>query len=82
MLYLLFGYHDRFFELVRDAGPEPETWAAANVLMWEATVFRRSGFTAHPDYPDIAEQLGFFEIWEQRGPPDFCEKVNGDWVCE
>jgi len=82
MLYLLFGYHDRFFELVRDAEPEPETWTAADVLMWEGTVFRRSGFTAHPDYPDIAEQLGFFEIWDERGPPDFCEKVSGDWVCE
>ncbi len=20
--------------------------------------------------------------WEQRGPPDFCDKVGGDWVCE
>jgi hypothetical protein len=33
-------------------------------------------------YVELAESLGFIEIWEQRGPPDFCQKLDGEWVCE
>jgi len=50
--------------------------------MWIGTVFRHGGFTAHPKYLEAAESLGVIDIWEQRGPPDFCEKLNGQWVCE
>jgi len=43
---------------------------------------RRSGFTAHPKFLEIAEAWAIIKIWEKRGPPDFCEKVSGQWVCE
>ena len=48
----------------------------------QGTIVRRLGFTAHPGYLEIAEIMGFFHIWEQRGPPDFCDEVGGEWVCE
>ena len=44
--------------------------------------FGREGYTSHPMYLEVAERLGLIDIWEQRGPPDFCEKVGGKWVCE
>jgi hypothetical protein len=22
------------------------------------------------------------ELWDQRGPPDMCEKLDGQWVCK
>ncbi len=79
--YLLFGYLDRYYELIFEAGP-PKTWTDADLYMWQGTVFRHGGFTAHPKYLEAAESFGTIDVWEQRGPPDFCEKVNGQWVCE
>ena len=30
----------------------------------------------------VAEVMGFVELWEQRGSPDFCKKSNDNWTCE
>ena len=81
-LYLYFGYLDRHFELVLATEPGDSTWHYAGAHFWRGSVFRRLGFTAHPKYLEFAESMGIIHIWEQRGPPDFCEKVSGDWVCE
>ena len=79
--YLLFGYLDRFYEKLFAAGPDEDTWSDADLHFWQGTVFRRPEFTSHPRYLEAAESLGIFEIWENRGPPDFCKKVADDWVC-
>ena len=42
----------------------------------------QSGLTAHPRLLDVAEGMGYLDLWDQRGPPDFCEKVDDQWVCE
>jgi tetratricopeptide (TPR) repeat protein len=78
--YLFFGYLDRYYELIFEAGP-PKTWTDADLHMWKGTIFRHGGFTAHPKYLEAAESFGIIDVWEQRGPPDFCEKVGGEWVC-
>ncbi len=80
--YLLFGFLDRDFEIIITTGPSDTTWNAGGIYMWRGHVFRRTGFTAHPMYLEVAELMGFIHAWEQRGPPDFCEKVDGQWVCE
>jgi hypothetical protein len=54
----------------------------AERLIQVGTQNRRLGFTAHPKYLEVAEATGIMDVWEQRGPPDFCEKVDGQWVCE
>ena len=79
--YLLFGYLDRYYELIFEAGP-PKIWTDADLHIWKGTIFRHGGFTAHPKYLEAAESTGLIDVWEQRGPPDFCEKVDGQWVCE
>jgi predicted Zn-dependent protease len=81
-LYLLFGFLDRYFELVFATEPNASTWHLAGIHLWRGTIFRRLGFTAHPRYLELARSLGIVETWEQRGPPDFCEKLDGQWVCE
>ncbi len=81
-LYLYFGFLDRQFELILATEPDDMTWHYAGTHVWRGTIFRRLGFTAHPKYLEVAELLGVIHIWEQRGPPDFCEKVGGKWVCE
>ena len=79
--YLLFGFLDRYYEAILAAGPKVEIWSDAGVNFWHGTIFGRAEFIAHPKYLEVAELLGIIDVWEQRGPPDFCEKVAGDWVC-
>ena len=81
MWYLAFGFIDRYFELIFDFDLDA-TWTDADSLVYAGTIFSRLGFTAHPKYLEVAESLGIVELWEQRGPPDFCEKLGGEWVCE
>ncbi len=80
--YLLFGFLDRYFELILDLDPTDSSWTEAEVYLWPGTIYRRLCFTEHPKYHELAEYIGIIDVWEQRGPPDFCEKVGGKWVCE
>jgi len=80
--YLIFGFLDRHFELIFDLDLTDSTWSDAEIPVHDATIFRRLGFTAHPKYLEVAELIGNVDLWEQREPPDFCEKVDGEWVCE
>ena len=80
--YLFFGFLDRYFELILAADFTASTWNDAETLIHVGTIYRRLGFTAHPKYLEVVEPLDFIELWEQRGPPDFCKKVDDQWVCE
>jgi tetratricopeptide (TPR) repeat protein len=83
-LYLRFGFLDRFFELLDGLGTTTSNWNDAEELIVDATIKRRSGFTTHPRYLEVAEKYayGIVSLWDQRGPPDHCEKVSGQWICE
>ncbi len=80
--YLFFGFLDRYFESILDLDLTDSAWTDSDIPLSIGTIFRRLGFTAHPKYLEVAELLGIVAVWEQRGPPDFCEKVDGQWVCE
>jgi tetratricopeptide (TPR) repeat protein len=80
--YLHFGFLDHYFELILDLDLTDSTWTDADSFIWTGTIFRRLGFTAHPKYLEVAESIGIIDVWEQRGPPDFCEKLGDEWVCE
>ena len=82
MFYLLFGFFDKYYEMIFAAGPNDQSATDADVFVWQGTVLRPDEFTSHPRYLEVAELLGIIDVWEQRGPPDFCEKVDGQWVCE
>jgi TolB-like protein/Tfp pilus assembly protein PilF len=83
-LYLSLGFLDRYFELIDELGATTSNWNDAEIFVYAATIKRQSGFTAHPSYLDVAEKYvyGAVSLWEQRGPPDHCEKLGGQWVCE
>jgi len=81
-LYLLFGHLDRYVELILATEPGDSTWHDAGAHFWRGSIFWRLGFTAHPKYLDLADLMGITHVWEQRGPPDFCEKVGDEWVCK
>ena len=80
--YLVFGFLDRYFELILDLPVTYSVWTNAEIPVHNGTIRRRLGFTAHPQYLEVAESMGLIDVWEQRGPPDFCEKISGQWVCE
>jgi TolB-like protein/Flp pilus assembly protein TadD len=81
MWYLAFGFVDRYFEIILSLPLSDSTWTDADTLVYVGTVYRQFSITAHPKYLEVAESLGIVELWELRGPPDFCEKVGGEWVC-
>ena len=80
--YLFFEFPDRHFELIFDLDPVGTGWTDADVPLHDGSVFRRLGFTAHPKYLEAVALVGIVELWEQRGPPDFCKKTGGNWICE
>ncbi len=80
--YLFFGFLDRYFEQILATDLTDSRWTDAQNFVFDGTRYRRSGFTAHPKYLEVAEATGIVDVWEKRGPPDFCEKVDGEWVCE
>ena len=81
-LYSAFGFMDRYFDLLFELGVAAGGWGDAEVPIYDSTIDRQSGFTGHPRYLEIAEKWELFELWDLHGPPDMCEKLDGQWVCE
>ena len=80
--YYAFKFLDRFFEIIFEMGIYGDEWTPAEIAMTNATFLRQSGFTADPRYLEVAEAMRFFELWDERGAPDHCEKLDGQWACE
>lgn len=80
-LYLYFGLLDRYYEILLDHRPDYRERSQAVYYVWEGTLSRERGFFAHPKYLEVAKRMGFVEVWERRGAPDFCEKRAEQWVC-
>ncbi len=80
--YLQLGFLDRFYETIFFHGPNSHGQTMADINFFGGMVLGRTEFTAHPRYLEVAGLLGIKDIWEQRGPPDFCEKVRGQWMCQ
>jgi hypothetical protein len=53
-----------------------------STLVFNGLLELDSGLTADPRYLEIVKAMGLIDLWEQRGAPDFCEKLDGQWVCE
>ena len=80
--YLNYGYLDDYFAAIHKFRGEGGFWTNADALEHLGIVFRASGYTAHPAYLELAESDGIFDLWDHRGTPDHCQKVDGDWICE
>jgi hypothetical protein len=79
--YLYFGFNDRYYDVIRATHRRGDVWPNSAELIWHGHVLRRLGFTAHPKYLGVATDLGIVEVWEQRGPPDFCRRNGDRWTC-
>jgi len=81
-LYLSYGFLDRYYEMLDPASMGGTEWNDTELLLYQGQLFRQSGFTTHPRYLELAEAYGLIELWDQRGAPDHCEKLDGQWACE
>ena len=79
--YLQFGYLDDYYAAANKLRGNSTGWTNAELLEFNGVIFRRSGYTSHPAYLDYAKSDGLFDLWDQRGAPDHCQKVEGDWEC-
>jgi TolB-like protein len=78
---MYFGFLDRYYEVIFELDPGSSAWNIANIYLTAGIIGRRFGFTAHPRFIELAETMGIIEVWDKRGPPDFCDKIDGQWVC-
>jgi hypothetical protein len=76
-LHLGFRFLDRVFERISELGSR-----FSDYLFVCGTIDRRSGFTADPEYLELAKKYGLTKIWDRRGPPDHCKKIDSQWICE
>ena len=83
MWYLAFGYLDDYFAVIDRYYAETDTtWTNADALEQLGVFYSRSGYLSHPKFIRHMQRISMTEIWDRRGPPDRCRKIDGDWVCE
>lgn len=82
-LYLLFGYPDEFWRAVKKYEPDGGNhWSNAEPLHMFGSMFPDSGYMSHPAFMEYAAKSTLIDLWEKRGEPDRCSKIDGDWACE
>jgi TolB-like protein len=80
--FLAFRQWDDLFAVIDAYNTKATTWSDADHIMFLITIFRDSGITADPRYVAAMTDIGVVEAWDTRGPPDYCSKDTGTWVCE
>jgi hypothetical protein len=83
VFYLVFGYVDLYIEAIDSYGPSTTTfWSDVEILENWGVFLPVTGYRKTQQFLDRAEGSGLIELWEHRGPPDYCSKDSGEWVCE
>jgi TolB-like protein len=80
--YPFFGFFDRYYDYIFSLDLTDSSWTNADDFLDEIVIFRQLGITSDPRFLKVAELLGLTDVWEQRGPPDFCRRSGGVWACD
>ncbi len=76
--YLAFGYVDDAWRAIeQDRATSRSTWRNSQFIEFVGVSFPGTGFTRHPGFATP----GRVELWDSRGKPDMCDKIDGEWVC-
>lgn len=76
--YLAFGYVDDAWRAIeQDKATSRSTWRNSQFIEFVGVSFPGTGFTRHPGFATP----GRVELWDSRGKPDMCDKIDGEWVC-
>ena len=80
--YLVFGHVDLYIEAIDSYGPPTTYWSDVEPLETWGAYAPVAGYRKTQHFLDRAEASSLIELWEHRGPPDYCSKDSGEWVCE
>ena len=81
-LYLAFGDLDAYYDVIYEMTDVDTAWTNSDNLELTGRVFKISGYSADPRFGPLRNKWGMLDLWEERGPPDDCSKVGGNWLCE
>jgi len=80
--YLVFGRLDPFFEAIETGLIDADGgWSSAEDLENQGAQFPSTGYFRHPGYLRAGRMRGLQDLWDTRGKPDMCDKIDGEWVC-
>jgi tetratricopeptide (TPR) repeat protein len=80
--YLALGFLDEYWLGIEVLAGDESGWSDADTLEHDGLVFRRTGFAQHPKYMPRQIATSVTTLWDARGAPDHCEKIDDAWVCE
>ncbi|MDX1406443.1 MAG: hypothetical protein R3192_18065, partial [Woeseiaceae bacterium] len=81
--YLVLGYVDEYWRTLQEINGDVRAgWSNSDTMENFGMVFRASGYSAHPMYLQWAKRTSATDLWDHRGAPDHCKKVEGEWACE
>jgi tetratricopeptide (TPR) repeat protein len=80
-LFVPLGMIDEAYDYFERLGAFQPAQTNAEYAIEDSTVLTGSGFTAHARYVEMATAYGLASVWDRRGPPDHCEKKDGNWNC-
>ncbi len=80
-LFVPLGMIDEAYEYFERLGAFQPAQTNAEYAIEDSTILIGSGFTAHPRYVEMATAYGLASVWDRRGPPDHCDKIDGTWSC-
>lgn len=80
--YLAFGALDDFYDVIYEMNDIDTAWTNSDYLEHTGRAFKTSGYTAHHRFTPLRNKWGMLDLWDERGAPDDCNKVDGNWVCK
>ncbi len=80
-LFVPLGMIDEAYEYFERLGAFKPAQTNAEYAIEDAMVLTGSGFTTHPRYVEMATAYGLASVWDRRGPPDHCDKIDCNWTC-
>lgn len=77
--YVFLGYFDDAFAIIDEEVAQNESaWLNTVQLRFNGVVYPLTGFRSDPRF--VTEEL--VELWDARGKPDACDKIDGEWTCQ
>jgi len=81
MLYLAFGDLDAYYDVIYEMTDVDTAWTNSDNPELTGRVFKVSGYSADSRFGPLRNKWGMLDLWDERGPPDDCDKVDDEWVC-
>jgi len=80
--YLAFDALDDYYDVIYKMNEVDTSWTNSDMLAYVGRAFKSSGYTEDPRFTPLRNRWGMLDLWDERGPPDDCTKVEGNWVCK